>query len=552
MQNMDFVFSAIMGAREIVSVVNTNTDEVTFLKHEDPAVPLERAMCFSEAVRERLKTVWVHPDDVAFFDILMDMEALRDYCSRQKNGVLFTYRKQHGGRICWARMLLNVPEDFSEEKPEVIVCMRYLSEKEENDHDAIRTVDATIRKVVKYDCCANSFRVLKQPRGEEKLRSRFRENPDSECWAEEEHFVHPDDLEEFRSGTNRQNVLHWFQAGNAEKDVFYRRKTGGLFKWVKLIMHPASDSSPERPVFLYYIVDVHKTMLSLNSNQQRQELRRNPQPSDTEQDAYYENLLNALGFFTQQYKDFYMVDLVRDQYIKYKVDRRAMEGVAPYVGCYSEMASRMLAESLPGAERQENFASLEELRLILEEKVSFSYSFALPDGKRYQTVCTRIESEHGVPTKMIARTVQMPRENRLRVKTFGVFEVFDRQGKPIEFKKKKSKQLLAYLVDKSGFPAATADIVADVLEKEPDDLNAKKYVSTLFRMAARDLEEAGYPDIIRKEWNSLRVDVDRLDCDYYHLMEGDASYWGEYHNEYMKEYSWAEETNAEILRYGGI
>ncbi|MBQ0001130.1 MAG: hypothetical protein KBT01_06290 [Clostridiales bacterium] len=88
-----------------------------------------------------------------------------------------------------------------------------------------------------------------------------------------------------------------------------------------------------------------------------------------------------------------------------------------------------------------------------------------------------------------------------------------------------------------------------MLEKDPSDLNAVKYVSTLSRSAARELEKAGYPGIIIKEWNSLRVNTELIDCDYYHLIRGDVSYLHRYHNEYMKEYSWAEETNAEILHY---
>lgn len=555
MDSMDFVVSAILGAREIISIVNTNTDQVTFVKHENPAVTLNQPVSLSACVRQWLGESWVHPDDLPLFDVLLYPEKLRSFCRKQKNGVLLTYRKQCLGGIRWARILLNVPEDFSDEKPEVLLCLRYLSDKEADEHDASRTVNATIRKAAKYDYHSDAFRNLKLPQGEETLRSRYRaEDSGGEGWTEEEAFVHPDDLEDFRSGTNRRNVLEWFLAGNSEKDVFYRRKIGVFYKWVKLIIHPASDYSPEKPTFLYYIVDVHKTMIALNSNPRREEWPQTAGDHAAERETFYDNLLNALSFFTQQYKDFYIVDLVRDRYIKYKIDRRVMDGVSPYIGCYSEAASRMLRQALPGDSGQnlQIFASLEELRLILEDKVSFEYSYTLPDGKRYRTICTRIESERGVPTKMIARTVLVTQENRLRVKTFGTFEVYDSQGRPVVFTRRKSKQLLAYLVDKYGFPVATADIVTDVLEKEPDDLNAVKYVSTLFRAAARDLAAAGCPDVICKEWNSLRVDVDKLDCDYYHLMEGDASYWADYHNEYMKEYSWAEETNAEIMRYGGI
>lgn len=93
---------------------------------------------------------------------------------------------------------------------------------------------------------------------------------------------------------------------------------------------------------------------------------------------------------------------------------------------------------------------------------------------------------------------------------------------------------------------------ADALKNLLKDKTYIKYVSALVNYARRDLEAAGYADIIIKEWNSLRINTDKLDCDYYHLINGDASYFHQYHNEYMKEYSWAEETNSEILHYSSM
>lgn len=153
---------------------------------------------------------------------------------------------------------------------------------------------------------------------------------------------------------------------------------------------------------------------------------------------------------------------------------------------------------------------------------------------------------------MICATVPYTTDKLLKVKAFGNFDVFDENGSRIVFKRKQAKELLAYLIDKQGYPVTTKDIVVDVLEKNPTDKTSIKYVSALTRYAIFDLEKAGYTDIIIKEWNSLRINTDKLDCDYYHLINGDASYFHQYHNEYMKEYSWAEETNSEILHYSCI
>lgn len=535
MDYQEFAFKATLGARSVISVLNTMTHQIVFIKHENPEVELNVPLPVVDYFQRSNLPEHIHPDDLPLFDLLVNLEAFRERCISQSNGVLFSFRRLSGGKYRWARLLLNVPEDYSEDKPEVLLCLRYLSDVESDEQDAFRTLSDTIRKVVKYDEQTGKRRILKVPQGEARLRSRYR--PDTTDIWEEEPFVHPEDLAIFRSGTQREHILDWFRAGNSTKEIIYRRKSAGTYHWVKLVLQPSTECDPEQPAFLCYIIDVHKTMTAFNSNQARHTMMN--AGGEMDMPMYFSNLWSALSFFTQQYRDFYIVDLLKDQFIRYKEDRDMMNGEKPYVGSYSGMA------------QERGFPSLDELRSILEDKISFEYAFTGADGKRCRTICTRLESENGIPTRLIFRTLPVE-DGLLKVKTFGSFEVYDRKGRPIPFQKKKSKQLLAYLVDKYGFPAATADLVQDVLEKPQDDLNAIKYVSTLYRMAAKDLAAAGYPDIIIKEWNSLRVDVDKLDCDYYHLMEGDVSYWGEYHNEYMKEYSWAEETNGEILRCGGI
>lgn len=537
MENMDFVLSVILDSRQVVAVLNTRTDEVTILKSESSETALNTPVCYTAHIRRYLETSWVHPDDLPFFELMMDLDRLREFCLRQKNGAVLTFRRMREGRVCWARIVGNIPGDFSDEHPEMLLSLSYLSEEEEDIHEASRTVGDTIRKALKYEYALDRTRILKQPDGDnERLRPGD--------WMAEEYSVLPDDLEEFRRITDREALRIWFQEGNQQKNTYYRRKLGGRYRWVRLNIQPASNYVSEAPVWLAYVVDVNRPTAAFNTGHRETLLQQTTGGNDTA--AYVDNMLHALSFLTQQYKDFYIVDLKADRYMKYKMDRAMINGSASNVGCYSEMAERSAA----GAKQLMGYATLEELRMILEEKVSFDYAFTRLDGKTYRTTCTRIEMENGVPTKMLAYTQLDDRGSRLRVRTFGSFEVYDSTGKPIAFRKKKSRQLLAYLVDQYGFPAATADLVQDVLEKDPSDLNAKKYVSTLYRMAADDLAAAGYPGIIIKEWNSLRVDVDRLDCDYYHLMEGDLSYLTQYHGEYMKEYSWAEMTNAEIMNYG--
>lgn len=54
------------------------------------------------------------------------------------------------------------------------------------------------------------------------------------------------------------------------------------------------------------------------------------------------------------------------------------------------------------------------------------------------------------------------------------------------------------------------------------------------------MKKAGVEEIICKTYNSLSVNVDKIDCDYYRFMEGDARVINQYNGEFMTNYSWAE------------
>lgn len=45
--------------------------------------------------------------------------------------------------------------------------------------------------------------------------------------------------------------------------------------------------------------------------------------------------------------------------------------------------------------------------------------------------------------------------------------------------------------------------------------------------------------VIRKQRDLIAVDPERVDCDYYHYLDGDE---GAFRGEYMSNYSWAEMT----------
>lgn len=78
----------------------------------------------------------------------------------------------------------------------------------------------------------------------------------------------------------------------------------------------------------------------------------------------------------------------------------------------------------------------------------------------------------------------------LKVQTFGGFEVFV-DGKPLKFRRSKVKELLAYLVDKRGATATTAEAYAVLFEDAADTISRKSMFRNIVRNLRMSLEAAG-------------------------------------------------------------
>ena len=135
-------------------------------------------------------------------------------------------------------------------------------------------------------------------------------------------------------------------------------------------------------------------------------------------------------------------------------------------------------------------------------------------------------------------------ENRVRFQTFGNFEVFA-GGEPMRFRYDKTKELLAYLVDRSGAFCPNGEIMAVLW----GDSRHPSYLSNLKKDLHDRFNEAGCSDALESGWNKLRIVPEKVDCDYYDWQSGKPAALNRYRGEYMAQYSWAELTNSEINSY---
>ena len=125
----------------------------------------------------------------------------------------------------------------------------------------------------------------------------------------------------------------------------------------------------------------------------------------------------------------------------------------------------------------------------------------------------------------------------LTVKCFGNFEVFTR-GEKLTFKRSKTKELFAFLVDRNGAGVTVAEIGVALWENDEEQKN-QNYIHQLFRDLRQSLDAIGVGEIFERNNYFYSINPEKLDCDYYaYLNTGKPEFRGEY----MSQYSWAEKT----------
>ena len=131
-------------------------------------------------------------------------------------------------------------------------------------------------------------------------------------------------------------------------------------------------------------------------------------------------------------------------------------------------------------------------------------------------------------------------EKLLTIKCFGNFEVFH-NGKSLPFKRKKAKELMAVLVDRTGAGMTAKQICAILFPDDTDDSKNAAYLRQLILDLKTTLKSVGVEDVLCHETPYYRIDTKWVRCDYLSYLDTGKP---RFHGEYMTQYSWAEDTCA--------
>ena len=132
---------------------------------------------------------------------------------------------------------------------------------------------------------------------------------------------------------------------------------------------------------------------------------------------------------------------------------------------------------------------------------------------------------------------------KVTIQCFGNFEIFC-NGEPIHFKYNKSKEALAYMVDRNGATCSNNEVIINMWE---DDDDHSSYYRSLLKDIADTLTAAGCAEIFKKQWGGASIIPSKVRCDYYDYLANKPEGINAFKGEYMNQYSWAENTAGVLL-----
>ena len=134
---------------------------------------------------------------------------------------------------------------------------------------------------------------------------------------------------------------------------------------------------------------------------------------------------------------------------------------------------------------------------------------------------------------------------RVFAQTFGNFEFFV-DGTPVEFKYKRTKEIVALLINNRGAQTTNGEIIASLWEDDGDPEKKLSYLCNLRQDLQNTFNKLKLEGILLKQRGSMAIAKDRIECDLYDWLDNGNDSKYKYMGDYMNQYSWSEFYHAEL------
>ena len=203
--------------------------------------------------------------------------------------------------------------------------------------------------------------------------------------------------------------------------------------------------------------------------------------------------------------------------------------------------------------KRKNFDGLSFARSVHERSpqtrvifVTSDPSFAVPAFKtRAVGYLLAPISQENIREEFVDLGILGGENHKIEAKTFGNFEIFC-DGKIVQFGRAKSKELLAYLIDKNGTTATGSELIVNLWEDKDVDRTTRSMLHNLVSDIKKTFLSYGISDLFETKRNAFRIKSEKIVCDYFDLLSGKNDAVRKFKGEYMSAYSWAEFTIGKL------
>lgn len=119
-------------------------------------------------------------------------------------------------------------------------------------------------------------------------------------------------------------------------------------------------------------------------------------------------------------------------------------------------------------------------------------------------------------------------------------------GTPLHLSGSKPREMLALLVDRGERGFSVGECIACLWPERPADSGTQSLCRMTWKRLTDAFENAGAQDVLYTSDNRRHLRTDAVSCDLYRILGGDKQAAKKYNGEYLSEYQWAEERNAQL------
>lgn len=235
----------------------------------------------------------------------------------------------------------------------------------------------------------------------------------------------------------------------------------------------------------------------------------------------------------------------------------ASDNVCEFFGFTKEEWIPLMKKSTPIKDfvARSDAAYEEIVELLKNGEAEFTYfDLKSETERRIKAICSHKSPSSSSPRYIMLYNVEdtgtekglsLPENRTVSIRTFGYFDVFV-GDKAVAFRNKKSKELFALLVDRRGGFVSSEEAISFLWEDElVNSVTLARYRKVALRLK-NILEEYGISDVMETVDGKRRIVTEKVRCDLYDYLSGKEEYAQLFKGNYLTNYSWGENTLAEL------